>query len=480
MLQTGVPNLDLILGGGIPEGDVLLVVGPAGSGKTTLVFQMAFHVASSGGKALYASTLSEPPTRLLRHLRGFSFFDESLIGQRLFLVSTYPTIKQGLERVADALIQAVKEDQATLVIIDGLMAIRDLHPDTPELRSFIYELGATLSTLGCTVLLTSSEAERPGGEPLPEFTMADGILELSRQDIGTRTVRTVRSAKMRGLPNLLGLHSMQITSHGVTVYPRIESVFQPADIGMGPERLPIGLPELDEMMRGGPLQGSVTLLAGALGTGKTLSCLHFIHEGARRGERGLIVGFRENARQLLDKARSFGLDLESAVKEGLVVIIHRPPVDLDIDQITWDIWCQVQRFSPRRLALDSIADLEAALFDQRRQRGYMVALAGSLRSRGVTALMTMEVAQAVGPELDFSDTPLAVLFENLLLYRSVEFRGELYRILSVTKMRDSDYDHSIRQYTITENGLKVLTRTETAEGVLMGIARLPAEMRVKR
>lgn len=480
MLETGVPNLDLILGGGIPDGDILLVVGPAGSGKTTLSLQMAFHNAASGQNALYISTLSEPPTRLIQHVKGFSFLDERLIGKRMFLRSMYPLIRQGLDKVADALVQAAKEHQARLVIVDGLMTIRDLYPQEAELRAFIYEMGDALRALNTTTVMTSSGIERTEEHPMPEFTMTDGILELGKQDIGTQTVRTIRSSKMRGLPNFLGQQSLRLDSGGITVYPRIESVFEPTDIGLSTERVHLGLPELDTMMEGGPLACSTTLLSGSLGTGKTMACLQYLIEGAKQGQKGLFVGLRETQSQLIDKARSLGMDLETPIKDGLVAVFHRSPVDLIVDEVTWEMLCKVECFAPQRLALDSVVELEQATGEQKRARGYMFSLAGSLRAKGITSLITKEVPQVVGPELDFSDTPLAVLAENLVLLRYVEFRGELFRILSVLKMRDSDHDHSIRQYTITEKGFKVLARVESAEGVLTGIARLASEMRVKR
>src|ERR1051325_6093450 len=116
MLESGIPQLDRILGGGFPKGDVVLITGTAGSGKTTLSFQAAFRTASSDRKVVYVSTLSEPPARLIKHLRTFSFFDESLIGKRLFLLHIYPIIKEGLDRTIEALTSAAKEHNPSLLI----------------------------------------------------------------------------------------------------------------------------------------------------------------------------------------------------------------------------------------------------------------------------------------------------------------------------------------------------------------------------
>ena len=208
---------------------------------------------------------------------------------------------------------------------------------------------------------------------------------------------------------------------------------------------------------------------------KTLTGLRFLLEGASCGEAGLLVGFRETPRQLVDKARSFGMDLQRAIDDGRIVIIHRAPVGLLVDEVTWELRRRLQEFAPARLVVDSLTDLEIAVIDRRRLGEYVVALVGMLRNRRVTALITKEVAQLIGPELDFSDTPLAAIAQNLVLFRQVEYRGDLFRIVSILKMQDSTYDTSIRQYEVTNTGLHVLGRIESAEGLLTGIARLPSE-----
>ena len=477
LIETGIPNLDVVLGGGSPREDVLLVIGRAGTGKTTLCLQLLFHAAKSGQNVVYVSTVSEPANKLLRHLRGFTFYDESLIGKRLFLLSAYPLIKESLPAVSDALVQMVHEHQASIVVIDGLMSFHDLHPNAPEVRTFIYELGAVLATLGCTTLITSSGIAPAEEVQFPEFTMADGIVELETKDIGPQTVRRLRVRKVRGLAPLLGEHALQIDRSGIAVYPRLEAVFRTVDVGISAERMSTGTIELNTLMSGGPRAGSITLIAGAVGTGKTLASLQFLMAGASKGEKGLFIGFRETPHQLIDKARFFNLDLEGAVRDGRVAIIQRAPVDLDIDQVTWETLQTADRLAPRRLVIDSISAIQDAMPAERSLRGFMAALAAQLHSLQVTSLIVHEIQEVIGSELDFSATPLANLAENLILLRWVEYRSEMYRILSILKMRDSAYDASIRQVVITDRGIQVLQRLETAEGLLTGIARLTAEAR---
>lgn len=482
MLESGVPNLDLLLDGGVPEGDVILVMGPPGSGKTTLSLQIAFRAASSNKNVAYVSTLSEPPARLARHLRSFSFFDESRIGKQLFLLHMYPIIKEGLDRTLDALIAAVKENRASLLIIDGLDTIRDLHAGTVPIRSFIYELAVALGGLDCTTILTSTGSGRlePGTGSSPELTMSDSILLLSQVNVGTQAVRTFQLQKVRGRSPMLGVHTMRLGPDGVSLFPRIEALTTPSDSGLHHERLPLGHVELDRMLSGGLLRGSVTLVAGAPGTGKTLVGLQYILEGARRGEKGLIISYRESPSLLVDKVRAFGMDLATPMEQGLVRVFHHVPIDTGVDELLCEMLREIEAFDPERLTLDSVAEIEHAVIDERRRRSVLVCFAEVIRAGKVTAVVTREISQTTGPELDFSDSALSTLGENLILLRYVEFRSELYRILSILKMRDTAHDRTIRQYEVTSDGLRVLTAVESAEGVLLGIARMPSEMRVKR
>jgi circadian clock protein KaiC len=480
LLTTGIPRLDPVLGGGLSSGDALLVVGEAGAGKTTFALQVAFHSAASGRPACFVSTTSESSSKLLAHARAYGFYDEALIGNGLFLLSVYPLIEQGLDAVRAALEREVGEHGARVLVLDGLMTLHDLHPEPRELRRFLYELASMLWARGCTLLLTSSRSDPVGLHDYSEFTTADSLVRLAQRVEAGRSLRSLQVVKARGRTPLLGLHTLRLDRRGLAVFPRFESLERGREIPAVEGRVASGLPEFDAMVAGGLPAGSVTALAGSVGTGKTLFALQFLLEGARRGECGLLLSLRETEAELVRKARAFGLDLETPLAEGAVVVEHRSPVDLSVDEVVAALRESLDRVGCRRFALDGVAELVGSIPEEPRRAALMSVLSGLLRGRGVTAVIPAEVSQVVGPELDLGRTPLAGLAQNLVLLRYVEYGGELYRILSFLKARDSDFDPSIRRYAIEPSGLRVIPTSGEADPLLAGIASLASEARVKR
>jgi len=207
--------------------------------------------------------------------------------------------------------------------------------------------------------------------------------------------------------------------------------------------------------------------------------LHFLAEGARRGERGLFAGFIENAAQLRAKAQNFGIDLEALEREGLIELLMVPPHDLDADLVAWLIRERVESSQVQRLVIDSVTELQGGLTSNERASMFMASLAAYLRSRGTTTYMTVDVATIVGPELSFSNNPLLPIAENLLLLRYAELEGVLHRVFAVLKMRFSDFDRTLRIYTIRDGaGIEIAGPAPRAEGLLTGLARpLTAEAR---
>ncbi|WP_240359524.1 ATPase domain-containing protein [Pyxidicoccus trucidator] len=471
LFESGIPSFDTLLGGGIPRRQSVIVTGDPGCGKTLLCSQVAFLAAARGLPVVLATVTSEPHDKLVTELSGFSFFQRELLDEKLFVMSAYSTLKQGARETRDLLVQTVRKRGAKLLFIDGLRAIRDLWQDEAKLREFLYELGIGLAAADCVGLFTT---EYPLEKllALPEATTVDGVVSLSVNKRAARRLRRVEVVKLRGRPHLTGEHQMQIGTDGVRFIPRLESQEPGGEDVAPPEgRAGFGLPELDVLMEGGLPLHSTTMLAGSMGIGKTLLAAHFAVEGARHAEPSLFVSYFDSPAALNARARRIGLDVERHVRAGLLTYLHVRPVEAEADFVVDKVLMELQRLGAKRLVIDGLTGLELSIEDPERRRNFLAALALRLRQAGVTALFTREVPKIAGTELDFSDAPIAILGENLLLLRYVELRGRIHRILSVLKMRDSKYDNQLREFEIADSGMKVLSPLRSAEGLLTGQAR---------
>jgi circadian clock protein KaiC len=256
------------------------------------------------------------------------------------------------------------------------------------------------------------------------------------------------------------------------VFPRFESTLAVTAPEWAPGRAAFGIERLDAMLGGGLTAGTTTLVAGSPGMGKTQLGLHFAARGATAGEPTLFLGFMESAAQLREQARTFGLDLSAAEAAGQVRLSVLPGYDMEADCIMGLLTEDVERRGTRRLVVDSAAELERAIGDNERKPGFLAAMISYLRERQVTSYLTLDIPTIAGPSLEFADTPLSVVAENLLLLRNVEYRGELHRVFSVLKMRFSDHERAIYEYTITGGqGIRITGPAPLGEGLLTGVAR---------
>jgi circadian clock protein KaiC len=459
-VPTHIPGLDTILEGGFLAGGVYMLEGAPGVGKTTLGSHFCFNHAARGGCALYITLLAESHTRLLSHLRRMSFFDASLVPERVSYVSAFKVLEsEGLPSLLKLVRQTVTSQKISVVVLDGLISAEEASPSAREFKKFIHELQVITSMTGCVALLLNS-IERPRGFR-PERTMVDGILELEDEQVGVRAVRYLRVWKMRGASPVRGRHFLEISDQGMRVLPRIETVGVHAGMDRavtpGPERAAFGIPSFDEMLQGGVPEASMTALVGPSGSGKTLLGLHFLRAGVERGERGIYYGFFERPAAVLEKSRRLGIELD----EQLVQIHWRRPVESVIDELADLVIGSVKRFQARRLFLDGLQGFQAAINASGRLREVMACICDELENAGVTTVYSAETPDLLGDNLEISTLGMSALTHNIVLLRHTEQSRQTRRCLTVLKLRDSGHDLSVREFAITDRGIVVGNQPRT-------------------
>jgi circadian clock protein KaiC len=473
-ITTGVPGLDTVLGGGLLRGRSYIIQGNPGAGKTILANQACFHRAAEGGQALFVTLLSESHDMLLQHLSTLDFFERDRIPGGVYYISALGTLqREGLDGVARLLREETASRKASLLVFDGLLNVRDATGSAPDLKRFLHTVQTQAAFAGCTILmLTSARLE----DESPEHTVVDGVIELANTLAGVRTVRRLQVRKFRGGASLQGLHQFQIDERGITVFPRIEAQYASPSVEdhvPPPEdRVGTGVREIDALMNGGIPRSSMTLVFGPSGVGKTTFGLHFLAASAPE-QPALHFGFYENPNRLLTKAAAMGLDLRPQLESGQLEIIWKPATERLLDALGHNLLDAVSRRGVKRLFIDGLSTFERAAVHPPRIVEFFTALTNELRARGVTTVGTWETPNIIGGTVEAPSPELSSVVENLLCMRFTELQERMHRLLAVLKVRDSAFDHSLHQFTITDRGLELSVQEDGAEALLSGFARQP-------
>jgi circadian clock protein KaiC len=452
-LATGVPGLDDLLGGGIPEFSFNLIAGMPGSGKTTLAHQMMFSLASPTFKALFFTVLGEPPLKMLRYQQQFPFFDIEKINQSIRYVNLAADLLDGdFGQVIDRIDREVRDFSPSLVFVDSFRSVvQSTQPSDAQahgLQHFIQRLGLKMTSWQATTFLIG-EYMAPEAESSPIFTVADGIFWISQVSHRDAIVRKIQVVKMRGQAQKLGLHTFRIADDGIEIFPRAIFNSDPIQIS-GDKRLSLGIPVLDQMLGGGLPAAYSMLLVGPSGSGKTVLATQFLAEGVRVGEPGVIAAFEKSPNQLLSH------QLNQLITRGEVGLIDTRALDLSIDEILHDLMSMIKRMGAKRVVIDSLSGFEVALASTFREnfRESLYRLVAVLTGMGVTVVMTSELEDRY-TDLRFSSYGNAFLADAIVMQRYVELKGQFRRVISVVKVRASAHSKDICFYDIHQGRLEI-------------------------
>ena len=509
-VSSGIAGFDQVLQGGFFKGETYLLMGPPGAGKTIFGNQLCFHhVANGGQRAIYMTLLAETHSRMLTHMESFDFYTPEPLANQLSYISGYSTLDQyGLDALVTLIRKEVRKQHATLLVIDGTITIEQNAATLRERKDFLHALSVINEAVGCTTLLLM-QFDRDIYDQ-PEHTMVDGLFQLSTHLNDMRSTREIQVRKFRGSNFLEGRHLYAINEKGFVVHPRTEELLKMQKLSLPPtftaadagSKFGFGLARLDEMMNGGVSLGNSTMVLGAPGTGKTLLGLHFLYQGVREGQQGLYFGFSETPAQLkrrmahllhdpqllVQADHSPGSDgsgtpqaesrqatkqsVAELLSSDLLEMLWQPPTEDIIDVLAERLLATIQQRGIKRLFIDGLTGFQNTTASSERIIGFLSAILSALRTLDITTIWAVGLsdlfsADIVMPELV---SKMAAQVENIIFLRHVELYSQLYRLISIMKMRQSGYDPSIREFRITDHGLDIASTFKSAQSILTGIA----------
>ena len=476
-IQTGIPGFDELSYGGLPKGKVTLVSGTTGSGKT--IFAAGFV---HGGAAQYKEnsvfvTFEERPEDIIRNMKSIGMDLAPLIkkGVLAFVDGSKQVGEQtetgsySMDGLISRTVYAIKKVKAKRLSIDSISALFERFESKVAIRNGLYDLAVRLKELGITTVITSERREERGQHPSvgPAEFVADNVILLHNFMEDEKRKRTIEILKFRGADYDTTEGRLIIDRTGLEVFPSPKVVLS---TGSSKKKLQTGIAGLDQMLYGGLYAKSTTLITGASGTGKTISGMQFILEGARRGEKGLLLAFEESEDQLARNAASFGWPMPEYLEKGIVTIIsglaEGSPIEKQYKSIQQAIW----KIRPKRFVLDSLSGFER-IYEPNKFREFTVGLNNFLKNEGVSSIMTNTTAALLSVE-SATETHLSTATDNIIILKYVELGGRMRRLLSVLKQRGSMHKKELMEFEITPTeGLKLLGPFEGVENLMSGAPR---------
>ena len=431
------------------------MIGVPGSGKTILSQQFAFRNATVEKPALYLSTVTEPIEKIVRFGQSLEFFDPKAIRDRSVIYEDLGDAlnrdglggdKDGTGEVLGAIDTFLKKLHPGVVLIDSFRAFHAFAKDENEFRRFLFGLTRRLTATATTSIWNAPYTPEQA-QQVAEFAAADAVISLDIQHRGGRELRVLQVLKLRGSGFLSGEHAYRISAAGVDVFPRLADQQDSSAYESSADRVATGVPALDKMLGEGYWEGSSTLICGPSGVGKTLMGLHFVFQGARTGQPGILATFQETENQLARVVSGFGWSL----KEEGVHLLSRSVVDMYIDEWVYELLELIEQTDAKRIVIDSLVDLMITAGDPLRFREWMYSLVQRCARKGISLMMIVEV-----PELfqlrKIAEQGISHLSDNVILLQYVQDGSRLARAITVLKTRAAHHEPVAYRYEIEKTG----------------------------
>jgi circadian clock protein KaiC len=471
VIQTGIYGLDQIFLDGILKGNVILVEGAVGTGKTLLGLEFIYRGITEHDEPGIIVVFETSPRKLIRDATGFGWnLDELRQQNKLKIIFTSPKVlDQELRSPDSLLLETAAEIGAQRIFIDGISLLRTLATGNgasgngaASYRELLQQFIEGLQRENLTAMLSHevlAHQEQSSALEVAQF-LADTVIILKRERRHQSIHRSLEIMKSRGQDYEAGKHTLRITAgKGLEVFRRVQIrarglQVQPTSVT---KRSLIGCEPLDALIGGGIFDGSTTMVVGISGAGKTVLGVQLLLEGAlKQGKRGLLVSLDEHPAQILRNAATLGMDLKEQIDTGMIQVLYDSPQELEIDAHFDRIIRTIEEHKIERLVIDGMTSYSSALGDQGLYRDFIHSLVAYTKNKLMTTFFNYENPELFGVSSYMPDFAISSIVDNLILMNFVELGTSLRRAITVAKARGSQHEFVTREFTIGQGGISLL------------------------
>ena len=477
MLQkspTGISGLDEITNGGLPMGRPTLVCGGAGCGKTLLSVEYVIRGALEFDEPGVFMTFEEKTEELSLNVASLGFDLEQLIRDKKIRVDHVHIERSEIEETGEydldglfiRLGHAIDSIGAKRVALDTIENLFSGLTNQNILRAELRRLFQWLKDRKVTAIITGERGESSLTRQGLEEYVSDCVILLENRIVNQISTRLLRIVKYRGSTHGTNEYPFLIDEKGISVLP-VTSL--QLDIDVSRETVSSGIESLDKMLGGsGYFKGSSVLVSGTAGTCKTSIASSFVNYNCSIDKKCIYFAFEESPMQILRNMSSIGIDLSRHVKNGLLEFHASRPTLHGLEMHLVSIHKEIKRFKPDIVILDPITNL-ITVGSVSEVKAMLIRLVDFLQNEKITVMFT---ALALNNTLnEQTDEGISSLVDAWLLIRDIEFNGERNRGLYVMKSRGMGHSNQVREFIITDDGLKLVDVYLGPEGVLTGSAR---------
>ena len=467
--STGVEGLDRVLGGGLLEARNYMIRGKPGTGKTLLGLSFLEEGVEQDGESLFIALgesiddVREDTESIDINLEDVEFLDLTPSSEFFEEEKTYSVFESDeVEQspITRSINRRVSELEPDRIFVDPITHFRYISRDQYQFRKNVLSFLRLLKDVEGILMFTSESTENTPDDDL-KF-MSDGVITMDYSDEG----RTLEVEKFRGSEFRGGRHSVKIDDGGVSVYP----ILVPRRHGSGFEDslLSSGLSSLDRILGGGVERGTVTMLTGPSGVGKTTLGSVFMKEAANRSHRSAIYMFEELTDTYFHRCENIDIPVNEMVEDGSLKVEEVEPLMTSPQEFAHEVRNDVEKRDTRVVMIDGVDGYRLSLLGgEENVTQKLHALCRYLRRMGVTVFLVNEVNNVTG-EFVVSENDISYLADNIVMLSYLEVDSEMMKSVGVLKKRASDFERKLREFRITGDGVEVGEPLDGMTGVLTG------------